>query len=641
MKILQFLFKKTVFYIQLTTFLCLFSLLSHAKPIEVSIHQFDKVADEVELIKDNDLSLAFNKIIVFQEVLPQLSLIQRIQFYKLLAEIYVDQAMYKQCEIEASKGLVLTKKLTSPSILTTELRYARGFAIESLGNFTQATHDYLRGLEVAESLQKNVYVAYGLVNLGAIYYQTDQFERSLLILNEAKNIADKTNDEELKGFISSELGILHSYLDQDDKALKYYQQSYQHFKKTGKSLLAHNSLINIAINYSRNENYQKSIEIYKTIIAQNTDKMYPEMMYSIYAGIGWAYLKKSPSEAERAFQYLAEAEKYLHEVEQHDLKLQHYIDKAHILEGLKKYDEALLSLSKAQTWITQAQAQASLLRMQSSINILQLKAKIYQNMGDFVKANQAKSQEILLTVKQYQSKNIDETEDIRIRLEANQADVDKARLVNEQKLRVIELNKVNEKSELQQKYLLFGSLTLLVFSWLIVRLTVEQRKLKQLTNTDALTGLSNRYFIMTQGQKLFEHTLRKRHDFSVLMLEVDYINNVEGDFSHSMTDVILKTVAKIGLEIIHEDDVFGYFGGKEMIVLLPKTTLINALALAREYNLLIKKQHWPFNSDLVVTLSIGVANSQDKQAKNLAELIKYADKFLNEAKRQGGNMVCG
>jgi len=116
-------------------------------------------------------------------------------------------------------------RLASPSIVISELLYLKGFALESLGGITQATKEYKKGLEVAESLHNKIQVASGLINLGAIAYLTNDLKRSLVLLNDAYKIAGKTNDEELKGTVNTDLGIVYAHLRQDEQSIDYYQQA--------------------------------------------------------------------------------------------------------------------------------------------------------------------------------------------------------------------------------------------------------------------------------------------------------------------------------------------------------------------------------------------------------------------------------
>lgn len=213
---------------------------------EQGIAGFEEAVVKIEKLIDSNIPLAQFQLKTYGDLFDELSLKQKITYQHLLTEIYVLQGQFYLAKQSATDGLLLALKLSSPSLLISELLYNRGFASESIGETDLAFKDYESGLELAKSLHDNVLIATGLVNLGAIYYLTDRYENSLIVLNDAYNIAKQTNNEELKGSVNSELGILYAYLKRNKQAMVYYQQSYQHYKNANKTVLSLNSLVNIA-----------------------------------------------------------------------------------------------------------------------------------------------------------------------------------------------------------------------------------------------------------------------------------------------------------------------------------------------------------------------------------------------------------
>ncbi len=355
---------------------CITLLLTIQAQAQSNGNKFDDVVKEVEQLKKTDLVGSLEKLTVFDEQLSSLSVEQNLIYYKLVAEIYIEKNQYAIAKQYSNLGLKITKKLASPSILISELLYLKGFALENLGDISQASQLYKQGLEVAESLHNRVKIAEGLINLGAIAYLTDDYERSLVILNDAYNIASQTNDEELKGAVNSELGIIYSYLLEDTQSMAYYQQSYQHFKKAGMLITAHNSLINIAINHMYNENFHQAIEVFQTIINESNEKTPSDIMYNVYSGMTWAYLEKKDSNVEAAHQYLLMAKKYLQSTDKYDIKLKFFIDEAHILFQLERYEAALISIAQAENILSTYQ-DSSLLQKQIYIRIINLRANVF------------------------------------------------------------------------------------------------------------------------------------------------------------------------------------------------------------------------------------------------------------------------
>ena len=89
-------------------------------------------------------------------------------------------------------------------------------------------------------------------------------------------------------------------------------------------------------------------------------------------------------------------------------------------------------------------------------------------------------------------------------------------------------------------------------------------------------------------------------------------------------------------------DLTARYGGEEIAIILPNTTLEGAQKLAKKICQQIKALQIPhINSqvDMYVTLSLGVAGCIPSSGCSVAELISWADNNLYQAKEQGRNRV--
>lgn len=617
-----------------------FFALSHGLVYSVEADQFTSEVKRLDVLKDSNLTSAIEQLLLFQPLLNELSIKEKLLYYKLLSEMYVEQAQYTLGKKIANQGLQLAKQLASPSIKISELLYIRGFALESLGDLSSATEDYKKGLEVAESLHNKVFIAYGLINLGAVYYLTDDFQRSLVVLNDAFNIAAQTKDEELKGSVNSELGILYSYLKQDEQSTRYYQNSYNHFKKAGKLLSAHNSLHNIAIHHHANGRYQQAIDVFQTIIDESKTVHDNEVMYGVYSGMAWSQIEKEDSNPEAAYGYILKAKQYLDFTEQHGLVLQFYINQAFILFELKKYDETLSSIAKAEE-IFLAQEELPNARVQVFLSLLNLRANTLFEQKEFHKAYQLKTSVMARIEAQDEKEDILSIEKVRLNLESEQADLRNKMLQGQKSLNEAALTEAKLANEEQNIYLTISALVALAFAWLLVKLLQSQKKLKVATSIDPLTGTANRRSLMYRGNKMFSLALNKKTSFSVLMIDVDKFKTINDRLGHSVGDQVLVQIAELGLTMMRKTDVFGRFGGEEFIVFLPKTSLKQAMDIASRLQCAVDEKSWQIMGLDSVTISIGVSSMAEGTETDLATLIKTADEQLYCAKEQGRNRVCG
>jgi len=562
---------------------------------------------------------------------------ERIKYYKILSELHVEHSQFQLAISTTSKGLQLAKQLSSPSILMADLFYSRGFSHESLGDYESAVQEYLNGLEVAESLNEQKYIAEGLANLGAIYYITERFERSLIMLNDALAIANQLDDEELKGFIHSELGILYSYIGQDDKSLEFYRRSYEHYQKAGLPLYALNSLMNIGTNHSTNKRYEKAIKVFKEVIDNSEGMTINQILYTAYTGLAWAHIKKEDSDPEAAHQYMLIAGQYIVDEERHDLPLIHALDKAYILESMKRYDEALASLADAEKLIAQEK------QYQSSIpyvNVLKLRADIYFAQEDFERAFNIQTEYLKRYSQVRESNNIESIEDIRLRYESEHADLENKLLAQKQSVHELELREASQEVEDQQLYLFITSVIALVFAYFLVKVIRGQRKLLRVSRIDDLTGVANRRHLIQLGNEYFARASEQDEAFSVLMVDVDNFKQVNDLMGHRGGDRVLKHIAETGHETMRKSDLFGRFGGEEFIALLPETDQQQALLIAQRLRKAVNQFPWRLGDERKISISIGLATLDKEQHENFESLIKAADILLYQAKAQGKNTVC-
>jgi len=400
-----------------------------------------------------------------------------------------------------------------------------------------------------------------LINLGAIYYLTDRYEYSLTILNDAYNIAKQTDDEELKGSVNSELGILYAYLERSEQSMVYYQQAYQHYKNASKTILSLNALANIGMSYVFEKNYEQAITAYKTIIAESDGVIPDQIMYSTYSGLAWANLKKKDPNPEASYQYLLLSKQYMESIEQYDIELQYYLDEAFVLHELERFDETLDSIAKVEK-ILAAQMPLGQLKMQAKTSIIFLKSKTYFKLGHYQQAYELQEQRLSLNKIWRDKEHVRSTAEVRLTLEAKEADLHKQVLENNRKLQEVELADVQQKQKQQNLYLFFIAIVALVFAWLLVKLIQGQRKLHKASSIDMLTGIANRRKLMRKGRKLLQRAKAKQSDFAVIMIDIDHFKKVNDEFGHHMGDQVLKKVVELGESFMRKTDVFGRFGGE-------------------------------------------------------------------------------
>jgi diguanylate cyclase (GGDEF)-like protein len=165
------------------------------------------------------------------------------------------------------------------------------------------------------------------------------------------------------------------------------------------------------------------------------------------------------------------------------------------------------------------------------------------------------------------------------------------------------------------------------------------KELERLANTDSLTGVWNRRYLLIVAEQEIKRTQRYNVSFSVLLIDIDHFKKINDTFGHSIGDEVIIFMTKTVLNYLRQGDCFGRFGGEEFLVLLPETDINEAMIVAEIIRENIANKHIAFGEKQVsITLSIGVA-SYKLGDKTIDAIIQRADRALYQSKNQGRNRV--
>jgi len=191
------------------------------------------------------------------------------------------------------------------------------------------------------------------------------------------------------------------------------------------------------------------------------------------------------------------------------------------------------------------------------------------------------------------------------------------------------------------------STIMLVVSWVVIRRLVNnmfslQQTLSWRANYDTLTRLYNRGAFFEIANKLSQDCQQQALPFSVIQMDLDLFKSINDQFGHSSGDKVLTHAAAMLSDAFRQGDVAGRVGGEEFCIVLPDTTLEEAVKVAERIRvrintkeLLLKKGH-----STRISASFGVSNSLEFNDYDFERLQSYADHRLYKAKQDGRNRVC-
>lgn len=179
-----------------------------------------------------------------------------------------------------------------------------------------------------------------------------------------------------------------------------------------------------------------------------------------------------------------------------------------------------------------------------------------------------------------------------------------------------------------------GSLMEMVL--LSLALASRLRDLRRQSRTDMLTKVPNRRFFDEQVNVEFDRSRRSQGALALLVVDIDHFKQFNDTYGHARGDDVLKTVADRLCQGVRRGDSVCRYGGEEFAVILPGVNGADAVQIAESLRKTLENNPMP---ETKVTISIGVASTQDGNFENAYDLFKAADRALYQAKERGRNCV--
>jgi diguanylate cyclase (GGDEF)-like protein len=164
-------------------------------------------------------------------------------------------------------------------------------------------------------------------------------------------------------------------------------------------------------------------------------------------------------------------------------------------------------------------------------------------------------------------------------------------------------------------------------------------ELKQRVRIDSLTGLLLRGYFLEKLEFEIQRNEYQKHNFYILMLDLDNFKNVNDKYGHLAGDKVLVEIAKIILSLLENNGLGGRYGGDEFIIFLPNITEKEVLFSANKINRSLESKFFEENNEKFnVTASIGIS-CRSKNNLKIDAIINTADIALYEAKNNGKDKI--
>jgi diguanylate cyclase (GGDEF)-like protein len=178
--------------------------------------------------------------------------------------------------------------------------------------------------------------------------------------------------------------------------------------------------------------------------------------------------------------------------------------------------------------------------------------------------------------------------------------------------------------------------------WVASNITASKKLealLRMQSETDSLTGLSNRRKLMAALTEHYELFARYETPTSVLIFDIDQFKGINDEYGHLSGDKAIVTTAEVCRHALRSTDFTARLGGDEFVILMPHTRWQQAMPIAERLRLKVAESLRELGTlGRGATISGGLSELLPGDT-SYEDVLKRADDALYRAKRDGRNRI--
>jgi len=164
-------------------------------------------------------------------------------------------------------------------------------------------------------------------------------------------------------------------------------------------------------------------------------------------------------------------------------------------------------------------------------------------------------------------------------------------------------------------------------------------RVKELSNTDVLTGLANQRYFRKRLREEIDRAKRYNRFLALIIIDMDHLKVINDNHGHQAGDAVIQKMGHLLRSSIRAIDIVARYGGDEFCVIMPEsdaTTCQRFMARVQQRIARARFTAPTLSEELVCTISLGGAVFP-QHAEQADRLIYAADMALLKAKEQGRN----
>jgi len=170
--------------------------------------------------------------------------------------------------------------------------------------------------------------------------------------------------------------------------------------------------------------------------------------------------------------------------------------------------------------------------------------------------------------------------------------------------------------------------------------TALTQQLREMSQTDQLTGLPNRRALMDAAARMAALEGQASRGSALVMFDIDHFKRINDTYGHAIGDVVLRRLGEIVRPVLRPGDILARYGGEEFTLVLSEVDEAEAFAITERIRVLVGEARFTDMYDTRVTASFGIALRAPGIRADWERMIDIADRRLYIAKQSGRNCTC-